>query len=548
MKTTRKILVSLLGTALALGLAFLSLRAIEEAGCEHGSVDIRRVEALLAVLFAGVFAWMVHLQLRQRRLVLRDVVNGVGDNGAAEASLQTTGALQSAILDSANFSGIAIDAHGVIQLFNVGAEHMLGYAAAEVVNKLTLVDIADPQEVLLRARELGEEFDTVIAPGFEALVFKASQGIEDIFELSYIHKDGSRFSALVSVTALRDTQNALIGYLLFGTDNTPRKASEAEQRLLGQRLRDLQFYTRSLFEANIDALMTTDPAGIITDVNKQMEALTACTRDELIGAPFKNCFTDPARAEAGIKRVLGDKKVTNYELTARDRDGKETVVSYNATTFYDRNRRLQGVFAAARDITERKVAEAQILNLALHDALTHLPNRSMLIERLQQMMAASRRSGRYGALMFLDLDNFKPLNDKEGHAAGDLLLIEVAHRLSACVRQVDVVARFGGDEFVVILSELNKGEKESNTEAAVVAEKIRTSLNQPYVLKNPREGQPEATVEHHCSSSIGVVLFLNHTVGAEEIIKWADTAMYRAKEAGGNEVHFYVPGEAGNKA
>ncbi|MEO8204395.1 MAG: ATP-binding protein, partial [Betaproteobacteria bacterium] len=189
---------------------------------------------------------------------------------------------------------------------------------------------------------------------FEALVFKASRGIEDIYELTYIRKDGSRFPAVVSVTALRDAQNAIIGYLLIGTDNTARKQVEEEQKKLDQRLRDQQFYTRSLIESNIDALMTTDPAGIITDVNKQMEALTGCTRDELIGAPFKSYFTDPERAEAAIKLVLGEKKLTNYELTARTRDGKETVVSYNATTFYDRDRKLQGVFAAARDVTERK--------------------------------------------------------------------------------------------------------------------------------------------------------------------------------------------------
>ena len=130
--------------------------------------------------------------------------------------------------------------------------------------------------------------------------------------------------------------------------------------LLDQRVRDQQFYTRSLIESNIDALITTDPRGIITDVNKQMEALTGCTRDELIGAPFKDYFTDPERAEAGIKLVLGESKVTDYELTARARDGKETVVSYNATTFHDRDRKLQGVFAAARDVTERKRYEQSL--------------------------------------------------------------------------------------------------------------------------------------------------------------------------------------------
>jgi PAS domain S-box-containing protein len=237
---------------------------------------------------------------------------------------------------------------------------MLGYTADEVMNKITPADISDPQEIIARAEALSVELETPIAPGFEALVFKASRGIEDIYELTYIRKDGSRFPAVVSVTALRDAEGAIIGYLLIGTDNTARKQIEAEQAQLGQRLRDHQFYTRSLFESNIDALMTTDAPGIITDVNKQMEALTGCTRDELIGAPFKTFFTDPERAEAGIRLALSKRKVTDYELTARDRNGKETVVSYNATTLYDRDRRLQGVFAAVREITERKQYERSL--------------------------------------------------------------------------------------------------------------------------------------------------------------------------------------------
>ncbi len=267
-----------------------------------------------------------------------------------------TGALQDAILNSANFSSIATDEKGVIQIFNVGAERMLGYAASDVLNKITPAEISDPQEVIARAAALSLELGTTIAPGFEALVFKASRGIEDIYELTYIRKDGSRFPAVVSVTALRDAHDhyGIIGYLLIGTDNTARKRVEEEQKKLDQRLRDQQFYTRSLIESNIDALMTTDPAGIITDVNKQMEALTGCSREELIGAPFKNYFTDPARAEAGIKQVLSESKVTDYELTARAKDGNETVVSYNATNFYNRDGILQGVFAAARDVTERK--------------------------------------------------------------------------------------------------------------------------------------------------------------------------------------------------
>ena len=290
------------------------------------------------------------------------------ENAITEVRLEDV--LQDAIFNSANFSSIATDEKGVIQVFNVGAERMLGFAASDVVNKITPADISDPQEVIARANALSIELATPITPGFEALVFKASRGIEDIYELTYIRKDGSRFPAVVSVTALRDAQGAIIGYLLIGTDNTARKQVEAEQQKLDQRLRDQQFYTRSLIESNVDALMTTDPSGIITDVNRQMEALTGCTRDELIGAPFKNYFTDPERAEAAIKLVLAEKKVTNYELTARARDGLTTVVSYNAATIYDRDRTLQGVFAAARDVTERKRSERllQEKNIELESA------------------------------------------------------------------------------------------------------------------------------------------------------------------------------------
>ncbi len=318
---------------------------------------------------------------------------------SAEEALHKAGALQRAIFNSANFSSIATDAKGVIQIFNVGAERMLGYKAAEVIDKITPADISDPQELIARAKALSAELTTTITPGFEALVFKATRGIEDIYELTYIRKDGSRFPAVVSVTALRDAQDDIIGYLLIGTDNTARKLVEAEQKKLDQRLRDQHFYTRSLIESNTDALMTTDPSGIITDVNKQMEELTGCTRDELIGAPFKNYFTDPERAEAGIARVLSERKIADYELTARARDGKQTVVSYNATTFYDRDRTLQGVFAAARDVTERKADEAK-----MHFLMRELTHRSKNLLAVIQAMA--RQTARYSGTTESFLEKF----------------------------------------------------------------------------------------------------------------------------------------------
>jgi diguanylate cyclase (GGDEF)-like protein len=191
---------------------------------------------------------------------------------------------------------------------------------------------------------------------------------------------------------------------------------------------------------------------------------------------------------------------------------------------------------------ERKKMEEQVHHLAFHDSLTGLPNRLLLNDRLEQAKAAFKRTGRYAALMFLDLDNFKPLNDTYGHDVGDLLLQETAHRICCCVRGVDTVARFGGDEFVVILSELVVDKIESASQAGIVAEKIRIALAEPYVLITKRLGKAETLVEHHCTSSIGVVLFANDDGSAADIIKWADSAMYQAKASGRNMMLFYDAG------
>jgi PAS domain S-box-containing protein len=325
--------------------------ALSYAVESEGAVNLIKASIILLSVFLALLFFKVQAGISARRELERAMQEG---------PLLKAGALQDAIFNSANFSSIATDSQGVIQIFNVGAERMLGYKATEVVDRLTPADISDRQELISRATALTSEMGEAIRPGFESMVFKAMRGMEDIYELTYIRKDGSRIPALVSVTALRDAVGKVIGYLLIGTDNTARKQVEEEQALLDQRLRDQQFYTRSLIESNIDALIAADPRGIISDVNSQMELLTGCTRDELIGAPFKNYFTEPERAEQAIARVLREGKVTNYELTAIRRDGKETVVSYNATTFHDRDRKLQGVFAAARDVTERKEAETAL--------------------------------------------------------------------------------------------------------------------------------------------------------------------------------------------
>jgi diguanylate cyclase (GGDEF)-like protein len=191
------------------------------------------------------------------------------------------------------------------------------------------------------------------------------------------------------------------------------------------------------------------------------------------------------------------------------------------------------------DITERKVMDEQVRQFAFYDALTSLPNRRLLRDRLQQARALSERYGHYGALMFLDLDNFKSLNDHDGHLAGDLLLIEVAERLKRCVRGVDTVARIGGDEFVVLLNELSHDRAESEGLALAVAEKVRVALAAPYHLSLQRDAQTDTVVEHHCTASIGLVLFYRDESSPEEILQSADAAMYQAKAQGRNQVQMH---------
>ncbi len=291
-------------------------------------------------------------------------------NAADKNLLEQTVSLQNAIFNSANFVSVATDAKGVIQIFNVGAQRMLGYTADDVVNKVVPGFMHDPDEINARAAALSAEFGKNIKPGFEAMVYKASRGIEDVYELTAIRKDGSRFPTTVSVSALRDSDAEIIGYLLISTDNTARNQAAVTQSALDQRLRDQQFYTRSLIESNIDALMMTDTTGVISDVNQQMIELTGRTRDELIGAPCRNFFVDPVRADTAIRRALAESRVIDYELTVRAFNGDETDVSYNAATFYDRDRVVQGVFASARDVTERKRFESalQKTNLELERA------------------------------------------------------------------------------------------------------------------------------------------------------------------------------------
>ncbi|MDO9012444.1 MAG: diguanylate cyclase [Gallionella sp.] len=292
-----------------------------------------------------------------------------------------------------------------------------------------------------------------------------------------------------------------------------------------------------------ESMVITDINGVIMRVNQAFTETTGYTAEEAVGQTTR--LLKSGRHDADFYRemwkiVQRDGKWQG-EIWDRRKNGEIYPKLLTISAVKGRDGITTHYVGADHDITKRKAAEKEINNLAFYDSLTRLPNRRLLNDRLGKAMAASKRSGRYGAVMFLDLDNFKPLNDLHGHNVGDLLLIEVARRIASCVREMDTVGRFGGDEFVVLLSELDEGKAESITQAGIVAEKIRASLNDPYVLKVQYEGKAEIIVRHHCTSSIGVVMFVNHESGMEDILKCADMAMYQAKEAGRNLIRFYEP-------
>src|SRR5687768_9529198 len=291
--------------------------------------------------------------------------------GPTPTAKPDTGALQNAIFNSANFSSIATDEKGVIQLFNVGAERMLGYTAAEVMNKITPADISDPQEVIARAAALSTEIGTTISPGFEALVFKASRGIEDIYELTYIRKDGSRFPAIVSVTALRDDEEGIIGYLLIGTDNTARR--QAEEAL--QKAGALQ---SAIFNSANFSSIATDAKGVIQIFNVGAERMLGYAAGDVMNKITPADISDPgeviARAEAlsleldtpiapGFEALVfkASRGIEDiYELTYICKDGSRFPAIVSITALRDEASRIIGYLLVGTDNSVRKAVETRL--------------------------------------------------------------------------------------------------------------------------------------------------------------------------------------------
>ena len=287
----------------------------------------------------------------------------------------------------------------------------------------------------------------------------------------------------------------------------------------------------SAFEVQ-EGVMVTDANYVILRVNKSFAKLTGYSAKEILGKTTEMLISEhhDEHFYQDILKALRQKNSWTGEVWSKRKDGVINPYRLTITAVTNLTGQIANFVAAISDIREFKEAQERILLLAFHDPLTQLPNRRLLQDRLQQAIASSVRNQHHGAVIFIDLDHFKTLNDTLGHNFGDMLLVEVAHRLQGGVREGDTVTRLGGDEFVVVLEGLNKDAKRAATEAKIVGKKIGTIINQPYFLQDK---------EYHISSSIGISLFCSKVVSVDDLLKQADMAMYKAKSSGRNTLRLF---------
>ena len=431
------------------------------------------------------------------------------------ARLKDSFAEQQAILNNVQV-GVIFARDRIIQLANRHAEAIFGYGPGEMNGQLS------------RILYLSEaQFIEVGARAYQA-VATTSGSYEE--ELRLQRRDGTTFWALLRGCAL-DPAKPQGGSIWVFEDITEKRHAADQLRLAA-----------TVFENTADAVMITDAEHNIVAINRSFQLITGYTEDEALGrnAALVRPMIDGKDAYAAIVHDLETQRHWQGEVWNRRKNGELFPVEITITAVVGRSGAVERHVGVFNDVTFRKAAEEEIRKLAFYDSLTRLPNRRLMLDRLGRALTSSARHHRHGALMLIDLDNFKTLNDTLGHDVGDQLLQEVAGRLQNCIRKGDTVARMGGDEFVVILEDLDASGLAA-MQAESVARKIQNQLNEPYLLNLAVSGETANMGSHRCTSSTGIALFIDNSVSVDELMKRADTAMYQAKAAGRNTLRFFDP-------
>jgi diguanylate cyclase (GGDEF)-like protein/PAS domain S-box-containing protein len=458
--------------------------------------DVERVTA--AVLIAGLLSL---------------IIVGRRSNNALRNLLETQFEIRE-ILNTATDAVIGMDAHGKITDWNLRAETIFGRSREEVLG-LVFHDMAFPARVRDERRQDLTRFLSTLD----------DRPLKQRVETLGARRGGEEFPIELTIIPLR-TGN-LWRFTAFIEDITERKQAESKLLETNQKLA-LQFDQAPL------GVIEWDNEFRVVQWNPAAERIFGFSTEEALGQHANFIVPEAVRSNLSptLKNLLAGKGGVNSVNENIRKNGESIQCDWYNASLRDANGDVVGVISLVDDITSRKLAEDEIKNLAFYDHLTGLPNRRLLIDRVRQAMASSARSAKHCALLFLDLDNFKTLNDTLGHDIGDLLLQQVATRISSCVRKGDTVARLGGDEFVVMLEDLSEFAEEAVMQTEAVGAKILAAFNQPYRLD---------TYEHNSTTSIGVTLFANHEGSTDDLLKRADMAMYQAKAGGRNTLRFFDP-------
>jgi diguanylate cyclase (GGDEF)-like protein/PAS domain S-box-containing protein len=456
--------------------------------------------------------------LSQRtRLDTRDEIAQVGDsfnqmangfNQLLDSQREGEERLQ-AIVNSALDAVIQMDDTGRISGWNQPAQTIFGWTKEEVIGR-NLHETIIPERY--RDRHL-QGLKRFLATGHGPV-------LNSRVEVDGLHRDSHEFPIELAISSIRTVRG--VEFNAFARDITQRRRAEAELRIAA-----------IAFETD-DGIVVTDGQGKTLNVNQAFVKITGYASDEVIGhSPFilKSRQHDEKEFEPMWKSLSAD-HAWQGEVWSRRKNGEEYPEWIRVTAVTNAAGQVTNYVVSFSDITQRKKFEDTIHRLAFYDPLTDLPNRRLLLDRLQQRMGASSRSGLFGAVLLIDLDNFKTLNDTKGHETGDLLLVQVAQRLSACVREGDTVSRLGGDEFVVLLGGLNADIHEAAALTEVVGRKILLALWEPYSL---------AGADHRGTASVGATLYRGNEASADDLFKQADLAMYKSKDMGRNALHFFDP-------
>lgn len=421
----------------------------------------------------------------------------------------------STAIEQSPTSVVITDLNANIEYVNPQFTKVSGYSAAEAIGK-------NPR--ILQSKQTDEKI-------YRKLWKNLTSGETWHGELINRRKNGEVYWEESHIAPIINAENRITHYVAIKTDVTERIHS-------AKKLADLMREQKTILNNDLIGIVTVKDRKIVW-ANPAFEKMFGGTPGEFEGVATRQFFPteeDYQAYGAEAYPILAVDQVFHTQRELIRKDGQHIWVDISGQML---NQATGESLWGFLDITLRKRMEDKVQQLAFHDTLTNLPNRRLLLDRLSQAVAASKRTGRYVAVMFLDLDNFKPLNDAHGHQAGDLLLMDVATRLTNCVREIDTVARIGGDEFVVMLRELNDNRDESLAQAQTISEKIRLALSEPYQLSVSHVGLPDVTVTHRCTASIGVAVFVGHEGNEDDVLKWADSAMYQAKDAGRNRVRFY---------